>query len=118
MGVAGVGVPALAAEGIQVGVVALRGGGLTAGDFGDGTRRAEVVGEIVEDVAGGIAAGDARAPKENVFVRESARESGLVEPAVAYGVTVTVTLFDLTRILLWWSVRCTCIVYVPGWLRS
>jgi hypothetical protein len=45
--------------------------------------RAEVVGEVIEDVVGRVAAGDALAAEEDVFVNEVAGEVGFVE-----GVTV------------------------------
>jgi hypothetical protein len=84
---AGVGDGAFATEGIEVRIVARR-----AGSSGDDASGAEMVGKVVVDGVGEVAACDALAAEENIFVEAGvvsvARKVGLVEGITAHAVPV------------------------------
>ena len=66
---------ALDAERVEIGVIAKGKRRFAGGNLFDSARRAEEVCEIVEDVVGGVPAGDALPTEENVFVQEIADRS-------------------------------------------
>src|ERR1700678_720862 len=89
---AGVGEIVFAAEGVEVGVEAERGGVRAGSDFGHTAGAADLVGEVVEDVGLVVAAGGALTVEVNVFaeggVGGAAGGIGFVENFAAGSVPV------------------------------